>query len=62
MKQDELFLVINDDEISRLTPIMKNLLVNNDFGTFDFERDGNDTVINFKLSAGRVTNLLFTKE
>lgn len=61
IKNETLILNVGGKEISAMNPIMKNLFSNDDFGIFEFKMENTD-VQGFELMAGRVRNLIFTKE
>jgi len=42
--------------------VKENVLINARYGTFYFNRDESGKVVSFKLAAGRVKNLLFTRK
>lgn len=62
IKNEQLVLLINDNEASPLASVKENLFLNSNYGAFYFERDNSGKVISFKLSAGRVKNIFFTRE
>jgi CubicO group peptidase (beta-lactamase class C family) len=59
---DLLMLYINDSKKSSLSPIMKNLFSNDDYGIFQFNNDDGGRLSSFRLAAGRVKNLNFEKK
>lgn len=62
IKKEQLVLFINNKEKSSLTSVKENTLVHDRYGTFYFSRDKSGKVIEFKLFAGRVKNLLFIRK
>ena len=61
-EDDLLMLYINDSKKSSLSPIMKNLFSNDDYGIFQFNNDDEGRLSSFRLAAGRVKNLNFEKK
>ena len=61
-ESDLLMLYINDSKKSSLSPIMKNLFSNDDYGIFQFNNDDEGRLSSFRLAAGRVKNLNFEKK
>jgi len=61
-EDDLLMLYINDSKKSSLSPIMKNLFSNDDYGIFEFNNDDEGRLSSFRLAAGRVKNLNFEKK
>lgn len=62
LEGDLLMLYINDSKKSSLSPIMKNLFSNDDYGIFQFNNDDEGRLSSFRLAAGRVKNLNFEKK
>ena len=62
MKDNTLLLYINDNEISPVTLIMEDVLSNDKYGTFLFQKDTLGNISNFSLAAGRVKNIKFEKK
>jgi CubicO group peptidase (beta-lactamase class C family) len=58
---EKLQLYINDKPKSPLNPVMNNLMVNQEFGAFQFSQKPDGSILGFSLAAGRVKNLEFTK-
>jgi len=61
-EDDLLTLYINDSKKSPLKAIMKDLLSNDDYGTFQFTNNQEGKITGFRLAAGRVKNLKFEKK
>ncbi len=59
--KDQLILYVNGKEISSIKAVKENTLSNDDFGVFEFFGSTADSIEGFKLMAGRVRNLKFTK-
>ncbi|MFB3070847.1 MAG: aminopeptidase, partial [Nitrospirales bacterium] len=62
IKDDALLLYVNGKEISALKPVMKNLFINSDFGTFTFKEGSTGNIAAVSLDAGRVRNLNFIRK
>jgi CubicO group peptidase (beta-lactamase class C family) len=62
VEDDNLILYINDQKIGPLNPIMKNLFINDQVGSFYLDEDSSNQISGFKLDAGRVRNLRFKKQ
>ncbi|KGK00079.1 serine hydrolase domain-containing protein [Thalassotalea sp. ND16A] len=61
VEHEELKLFVNNRSYSPLTTVMNDLFVNNQVGAFKFERDSTGRITGFKLAAGRVKNLTFSR-
>ena len=61
LEDDFLMLYINETKTSPLKSIMVNRFLNDEYGIFQFNTDGEGKVSGFRLAAGRVKNLIFEK-
>ncbi|WP_052172604.1 serine hydrolase domain-containing protein [Psychroserpens jangbogonensis] len=62
LENNLLVLNMNETKISALNSIMANLFSNDEYGIFHFKTDKYGKVSDFRLDAGRVTNLKFEKK
>ena len=59
--EGELMLKVNKMGGFPLEPIIDNVLMSSNYGTFEFEEDENSVISGFRLASGRVKNLYFKK-
>ncbi|WP_196140739.1 serine hydrolase [Aliikangiella sp. G2MR2-5] len=62
LQDNKLSIFINGEKFSTLRSIMTDLLTDDKFGTFSFNRGSDGAIKSFTLAAGRVKNMVFLKK